>query len=334
MPSDEPGPRSRTWPLAWVAAGVLAPWLMAQGRRVRRTTPGLPEPLGDRHGQWQVPWPCDPQSQPGFIATTSRSMAPSQGPGASRLGLLLLGDSSMAGVGAAHQTDALSGALTHELQRTALAGYSQTTPPARNLRDDQSTSQCQPPQVDLQVDWQIAARTGLRTRDMVGALPGLLQASGCGAVATPRAAASFASTADTRDPGHRDRFDLALVALGVNDATALQSTRAFRQDVRVLCERLHERHGIRRILWSGLPPVHRFPALPQPLRHVLGRKAIELDAVLREQGADYVPMPSRLDDAWIASDGFHPGPQAYRAWAIQLAPYLRTALNGLACQRL
>jgi len=70
--------------------------------------------------------------------------------------------------------------------------------------------------------------------------------------------------------------------------------------------------------------------LPQPLRTVLGRKAIELDAVLRDFGADYAPMPAQLDDAWIATDGFHPGPRAYAAWAAQLAPQLSGALGQLA----
>jgi lysophospholipase L1-like esterase len=75
--------------------------------------------------------------------------------------------------------------------------------------------------------------------------------------------------------------------------------------------------------------MHRFPALPQPLRAVLGRKAIELDAVLHELGQDYLPMPARLDPDWIAADGFHPGPQAYAAWAQQIAPGLRTALTSV-----
>lgn len=291
---------SRVWPLAWMAAGALAPWLIVQGRRVRRTTPELPEPSGERHGQWQLPWPCELHPQPRPTTISSSSSQPHPGPGVLRIRLLLVGDSSMAGVGAAHQSEALSGALTRELQGGALA---------RHPRGHPSTVHGQDPASGLQVDWRIAARTGLRTRDMARVLPGLLQEAGL---------------------ADRTRFDLALVALGVNDATALQSASRFERDVRALCERLHEQHGVRRILWSGLPPMHRFPALPQPLRAVLGRKAIELDAVLRERGADYVPMPARLEDAWIAADGFHPGPRAYAAWAAQLAPSLLTAINHLA----
>ena len=63
---------------------ALGPFLMMQGRHVRRVTPVLPEPPGPREGV--------------------------NGDGAP-LRLLILGDSAAAGVGAATQTDALSGQL-------------------------------------------------------------------------------------------------------------------------------------------------------------------------------------------------------------------------------
>jgi lysophospholipase L1-like esterase len=37
-------------------------------------------------------------------------------------------------------------------------------------------------------------------------------------------------------------------------------------------------------------------------------------------------MPARLDDDWIASDGFHPGPLAYQAWARAIATDLQAAI--------
>jgi lysophospholipase L1-like esterase len=239
------------WPLAWVAAAPIAPWLMVQGRRVRRVIPVLPEPPGDRHGRWRL---AGPRGR------------------ASTLPVLLLGDSSMAGVGASHQHQALSGALGALVHQ---------------------------PEGSLEVAWQVQARTGWRTRDSLAAL----------------SAAAVAEHAA-----------IVVVALGVNDVTALQSARGFRADVRRLSAYLRDIRGARRVFWCGLPPVHRFSALPQPLRAVLGRKAIELDAVLRALGPDYLPMPAQLDDDWIASDGFHPGPLAYQAWARAIAPDLREAI--------
>jgi lysophospholipase L1-like esterase len=238
------------WPLAWLAAAPLAPWLIAQGRQVRRVIPLLPEPPGDRLGRWCLVGP----------------------PARTAVRILFLGDSSMAGVGAAHQQQALSGALGALVHR---------------------------PEGQLQVDWRIWARTGWRTRDSLAGLASL---------------------------DARDQADLVVVALGVNDVTALQSARGFRADVQRLNTHLQARFGARQVFWCGLPPVHRFSALPQPLRSVLGRKALELDAVLQALGPDYLPMPARFEDDWIASDGFHPGPLAYQAWAGAIAPILRHSI--------
>ena len=69
---------------------ALSPILIAQALQVRRTAQLLPEPPGPRQGDT------------------------GHGPG---LSLLILGDSSAAGVGASHQTNALSGQLAQTLAR-------------------------------------------------------------------------------------------------------------------------------------------------------------------------------------------------------------------------
>jgi hypothetical protein len=80
----------------------------------------------------------------------------------------------------------------------------------------------------------------------------------------------------------------------------------------------------RAVLFTALPPMHLFPALPQPLRWYLGARALDFNAAL----ADWLPRyPGRHlsapefqpDPQYIASDGFHPGPAAYRAWAARVA---------------
>lgn len=68
--------------------GLLGPLLWLQGRHVRRTTPRLPEPPGERAGQAG----CGPT-----------------------LRILIAGDSAAAGVGAASQQEALSGQLLRHL---------------------------------------------------------------------------------------------------------------------------------------------------------------------------------------------------------------------------
>jgi lysophospholipase L1-like esterase len=71
-----------------------------------------------------------------------------------------------------------------------------------------------------------------------------------------------------------EAFDVALCSFGVNDVTAGTRTRAFASGLRDLVERLKERFGVRLVLLTVLPPMHAFPALPQPLRHVLGHRAL------------------------------------------------------------
>lgn len=98
-------------PLQSVLEAVLAPVLLAQGKRVRRVTPLLPEPEGPREG------------------------------GAGPRRLLVVGDSSAAGVGAATWDEALTACLIQRLggparwswQLVARTGW--TTPQAlRALR--------------------------------------------------------------------------------------------------------------------------------------------------------------------------------------------------------
>ena len=253
-----------TLPIGLALAAPLAPLLWWQGRRVRRITPVLPEPPGRRQG---------------------RLAERLDGPPAR---LLLLGDSSAAGVGAPDQPSALSGQLLARLD-------SHLTRP---------------------LHWRLVARTGLRTREAIDCLDAPAPAS-------------------ARDESIAAGFDLAVIALGVNDVTALQSPSAWLRDVDRLLAYLHHRHGVQRILWSGLPPMHRFPALPQPLRAVLGQHARVLDRALAHHAMsartacelEHVPLPSMSEASLIASDGFHPGPGAYALWARELSGRVLQALS-------
>lgn len=100
------------------AAAVLAPVLLRQGARVRRATPVLPEAAGDRSG---------------------REGASAQGP---PLRLLVVGESTAAGVGVEHQREGLPRQLAVELSR----------------------------RWDRAVDWQVRARTGATASATAGDL--------------------------------------------------------------------------------------------------------------------------------------------------------------------
>ncbi len=189
--------------------------------------------------------------------------------GGSPLRLLILGDSSAAGVGVLHQRDALAGRLAAHLSH------------------------------DRAVSWTLVAKSGATT------------------------ATALAMLADLPE----DRFDMAVVALGVNDTKNGVSEHVWCKNYAAILNTLETRFGIMRICVSGLPPMGHFPLLPRPLRTVLGRRADRFDRRLRELAdawgnVTHVPLDFPMDVSMMASDGFHPGPQVYDAWAARLAAAL------------
>jgi lysophospholipase L1-like esterase len=157
---------------------------------------------------------------------------------------------------------------------------------------------------DHEVHWRLHARTGHTVADATAALAAI----------------------------DGERFDVAVTSIGVNDATRRRAPDDFAARVARLADILRTRHGTRMVIVSGLPPVHRFPALPQPLRAFLGGHARRLDdtlAALAARRDDLLHVPLDFGDAFtaaaMAEDGFHPGPPAYRAWAQHLAPRVRAA---------
>lgn len=122
-----------------------------------------------------------------------------------------------------------------------------------------------------------------------------------------------------------DTYDVAITSLGVNDVTARRSLDDWRRQQGELAELLAGRFGARHVLLSGLPPMHRFPALPQPLRWYVGSRARDFDRVLAElaasrPGCEFLALGHEMMDvSAMASDGFHPGPPVYALWAHEAA---------------
>lgn len=225
---------------------VLAPVLIAQGLGVRRRALRLPEAAGPREG------------------------VAGNGPG---LRLLIVGDSSAAGVGAPDQGAALAGRLVAELGTTH------------------------------RVSWRLIARTGATTADTIARL-----------AATPP-----------------EPFDIAVTALGVNDVTRSVPLARWLTRQAELRALLANRFGVSHVIASGLPPMGDFPALPMPLRWVIGRSARRFDAGLAQAtagdpGWSHVAYHLALTPDLMADDGFHPGPAGYALWARKLAPSIRAAL--------
>jgi len=120
-----------------------------------------------------------------------------------------------------------------------------------------------------------------------------------------------------------DRFDVVVLSLGVNDVTrGIGCTRWLARQA-ALADMLEERFRPRALLFTALPPMHLFPALPQPLRWYLGARARDFNVALahwlpRRPGCHLVNPDFLADPVHIADDGFHPGPAAYSAWAARV----------------
>jgi lysophospholipase L1-like esterase len=120
-------------------------------------------------------------------------------------------------------------------------------------------------------------------------------------------------------------FDVVITSLGVNDVTGRRSLDTWRRQQLELIEMLRDRFGARTIVLSGLPPMHRFPALPQPLRWYVGSRARDFNRVLADvaasrPGCEFLALGHEMMDiSAMASDGFHPGPPIYALWAREAA---------------
>lgn len=125
---------------------------------------------------------------------------------------------------------------------------------------------------------------------------------------------------------------VVVLALGVNDVIGFTPLRAFRREARRLLDALRAyTHGL--LVVTAVPPMARFPALPQPLRATLGLRAQLLDGELRQvaaaPGCLHVPMDLDVTDASLmATDGFHPSERGYEVWGAQLARVVCATLEG------
>jgi lysophospholipase L1-like esterase len=118
----------------------------------------------------------------------------------------------------------------------------------------------------------------------------------------------------------RHRFDFVFVSVGVNDVTRLRTTRHWRRELTALVGELRAASPDALIVVSGLPPLHGFPLLPQPLRWLLGMRARTFDSIAAEElnvsgRALFVPNRFEPEPGAFALDGYHPSERSCRIWA-------------------
>lgn len=117
--------------------------------------------------------------------------------------------------------------------------------------------------------------------------------------------------------------DILVMALGVNDVTGLHSPSRWQTDLRQLIMAARELLGDIPLIVAGVPPLGRFPAIPQPTRSILGMRANALDGAARllaQQMANVTHCPTPPPPATMfARDGYHPGPLGCTHWGRVLA---------------
>jgi lysophospholipase L1-like esterase len=145
------------------------------------------------------------------------------------------------------------------------------------------------------VSWRAVARSGATSRTALDLVPGLVRGEW--------------------------RPDVVVVLIGVNDLKNVRPLRAWDHDVGALLTAIDGLTAKSRVIVSGMAPVSRFPALPQPMRAVMALRARAMDHTLRRVAGDgYVPVSTQMiGGGFFAEDGFHPSSDGYRAWAGELA---------------
>lgn len=123
-------------------------------------------------------------------------------------------------------------------------------------------------------------------------------------------------------------FDVVVMSVGVNDVTGRISYQRWLGNLEAIVHTLQKKFGARRVLMSSLPPMHFFPALPQPLRWWLGGRALRFNQRVKTFATDhdcceFVEVPFPFDTGYMAADGFHPGAAAYALWGDHLARVIR-----------
>jgi lysophospholipase L1-like esterase len=237
--------------VASLATAPLLPILWLQGRHVRKHTPRLPGAAGPT------------------VGTIPAADVP--------LRLLVIGESTVAGVGAPDHAHGLTGQVAGALA-------------ARTGRT---------------VHWKALGKIG----------------------ATARAARTELVAEVPQAP-----VDLVVLALGVNDVLRLHTARRWTRDLTHLIGDIRARVGPAPVVVASVPPLGSFPAFPQPLRAVLGLRALLLDRAAQRCVPTLIRVahsPAQLDaaDTAFGRDGFHPSVRGYRLWGAQIAESALLLLN-------
>lgn len=224
--------------LATIGLLPAAPFLYLQGQYVRRKVGLLPDAQGEKTGVF--------------------------GQGEDAVKLLVIGESTVAGLGA----------RTHE---TALAGQF-----AKFLSL----------KIGKPVHWTVIGKNGVTAQrtieELVPQIPG-------------------------------ENYDYIALGLGGNDVLKLSSPQKWRRTMTQLLNILRAQSPAAKIFITNVAAINLSPALPQPIRGILGQLSKMHNANILEFVKDfddvyYYPQPTEAPEGFF-SDGIHPSEMGYALWA-------------------
>lgn len=121
--------------------------------------------------------------------------------------------------------------------------------------------------------------------------------------------------------------DYIVLSVGVNDITGLTSIRRWRRSLSLILQELQAHSPDAVIAVAGMPPLHGFPLLPQPLRALFGMRARVFDDAASKVVDEYanalhVPLDFEPEPDRFAPDGYHPSEESYAEFGRLLADWL------------
>ena len=157
--------------------------------------------------------------------------------------------------------------------------------------------------MDYAIDWKLHAKTGDGTSQII-------------------------QNIHTLENRH---YDVVLTSVGVNDVTKLMSAKQWVKKQQDLYRLIQQKFSPTLVIAAGVPPMHLFPALPNPLSWLFGQYAKQMNVKLAQlvhtrsnmQWIEYDLQQYQALNLDMAADGFHPSKEIYQIWGKTAADLIR-----------
>jgi len=129
-----------------------------------------------------------------------------------------------------------------------------------------------------------------------------------------------------------ESFEVAVLSVGVNDVSARTGLKNWIAQILEIIQLLKSKFGVLHIILSGLPPLHLFEVLPQPLRWHVGVRAKQLNQILKnivdnDTQCELIQLDFPFEPHFLALDRFHPAAPAYSLWGQLAASTIKRRLK-------